>query len=141
MTSFVAVLAQNTHVGGCIKINDGKKKSCFERWYNVGCLKKMLKELCMTPAQKWTSLRKPAQRRMSPRKKSGEGQMTSRAARATTKKGAAVKTVRGRGIKAKKRAAVTSLTARAGTRGKRSMAIRPAEKDMGALLTAECSLV
>ena len=48
-----------------------KKKSCFERWHGIGCLKEMLKESCMTPAQKRTSPRTPAQQRMSPRKKSG----------------------------------------------------------------------
>ena len=45
------------------------------------------------------------------RKKGGEGKVTRRAAMATTKKGAAVKTARGGETKAKKRAATTSLTA------------------------------
>ena len=128
MTSFVAVLAKNTHVCGCrpvlyyFKVNISllkrfikpvmvimdrcvlqphyflprkppfwrkigkfcccygpkhmyicgrKKKSCFEHWHGIGCLKEMLKESCMMPAQKRTSPRRPAQQRTSPRKKSG----------------------------------------------------------------------
>ena len=104
--------------------------SIKERWDDTGCLKEMLKESCMMLAQKRTSPRRPAQRRMTPRKKSVKGQMTRIAGRATTNKGAAVKAVRGGEIKAKKHAAATRLIAQAGTQGKMSMATRPAEKDV-----------
>ena len=124
-----SIVTRTRGVTICIKFHGKKKKSCFEHWRSVGCLKDILKYSYKTPEQQRTSPRKSVQRRMSPRKKDGERPVTCSTTSAISINLATMKTVRNHrqiagGIKAQKRATAKLLSAGAGTPGKLSAMAR-----------------